>query len=100
VNLITHLHPVPKSRKVELYLHSAIRSHGELLNYLGIATNINFTLILYRVFLINGIKTIQVVEDAKMSILRYGTYSRKCHRTALINVQTSGVAPEGYANQQ
>jgi hypothetical protein len=30
------------------------------------------------VSLLNGIKMIQVVEEAKMSILRQGTYSRKC----------------------
>jgi hypothetical protein len=53
-----------------------------------------------RVSLINGIKMIQVVEEAKRGILRLGTYSRKCHHTALINLQTSGVAPEGYENQQ
>jgi hypothetical protein len=32
VKLTIHLHPVPKSRIVELYLHSLIRLHGVVLN--------------------------------------------------------------------
>jgi hypothetical protein len=32
LNLTTHLHPVPRSRKVELYLHSPICFHGMALN--------------------------------------------------------------------
>jgi hypothetical protein len=35
VNLITHLHLVPRSRKLELYLHSQICLHGIVLNSLS-----------------------------------------------------------------
>jgi hypothetical protein len=34
VKLSTHLQLVPRSRMVELYLHSPIRFHGIVLNYI------------------------------------------------------------------
>jgi hypothetical protein len=38
VNLTTHLHLVPRPRKMELYLHSPICLHGILLNWLSTGT--------------------------------------------------------------
>jgi hypothetical protein len=35
MKLTTHLHPLPRSRMVELYLHSSIRLHAVVLNYLS-----------------------------------------------------------------
>jgi hypothetical protein len=34
VKLTTHLHLVPRSRMVELYVHSSIRLHGIVLQYI------------------------------------------------------------------
>jgi hypothetical protein len=38
VKLATHLHLVPRSRKLELYLHSPLCPHSIVLNYLSIGT--------------------------------------------------------------
>jgi hypothetical protein len=40
VKLTTHLHPLPRSRMVELYLHSPISLHGMMFNYLRTGTNL------------------------------------------------------------
>jgi hypothetical protein len=42
VKLTTRTHLVPTSRKVELYLHSPIRLHGVVLNYLSKGTTLPF----------------------------------------------------------
>jgi hypothetical protein len=39
VKLTIHLHLVPKSRMVEIYLLSPIHLHGLMLNYLSTGTN-------------------------------------------------------------
>jgi hypothetical protein len=40
VKLITHLYIVPRSRMVELYLHSPLCLHGVVFNELGTGTNL------------------------------------------------------------
>jgi hypothetical protein len=40
VKLTTHLHQVPRSRTVELYLQFPIRHHGVVLNYLSTRTTL------------------------------------------------------------
>jgi hypothetical protein len=42
VKLTTHLHLVPRSKTVELYLHSLIRLHGVMLNKLSTKTTLRF----------------------------------------------------------
>jgi hypothetical protein len=42
VKLITHLHPVARSRKLELWLHSPIYLHGIVLNQLKTAIALIF----------------------------------------------------------
>jgi hypothetical protein len=42
VKLTTHLHLMPGSGKVELYLHSTIRLHGVVLNSLGTGITLRF----------------------------------------------------------
>lgn len=42
MKLAIHFHPVPKSRMVEIYLHSPIRLHGVVLNEISIWTTLLF----------------------------------------------------------
>jgi hypothetical protein len=42
VKLTIHLHLVPKSRMVELYLHSSICFYGIVLNLLNTRTTLHF----------------------------------------------------------
>jgi hypothetical protein len=45
MKLTTHLHPLPRSRMMELYLHSPLCLHGVVLNYV-----INYTLAQFTYF--------------------------------------------------
>jgi hypothetical protein len=47
VKLTTHLHLVPRSRMMELHLHSPIRLHGILLNYLIRRMTLPFTTLMH-----------------------------------------------------
>jgi hypothetical protein len=40
VKLTTHLHQKQRSRMVEMYLHSSIRLHGVVVNYLSTGTTL------------------------------------------------------------
>jgi hypothetical protein len=40
--MTSHLHPVPRSGMLELYIHSPIRLHGVVLNSLRTGTNLPF----------------------------------------------------------
>jgi hypothetical protein len=56
LKMTTHLHLVPKSRRVELYLHSPIWLHGIVLNQLSTGTDFLLS------FTINGEKRLTLME--------------------------------------
>jgi hypothetical protein len=63
VKLTTHLHLVPRSRMVELYMHSPIRLHGAVLNQWSTGTTLPFSYSTFSCIKVYHINLIQKKRD-------------------------------------